>query len=60
MRVLPVVLVIRVGFVSREDLFFFAFFSLEGTQLGVAKAARSPPNLPFLGRRYCVLILGEI
>jgi hypothetical protein len=60
-RVLPVVLVIRAGFVSREDLvFLLQFFSLEGTQLGVAKAARFPPSLPFLGRRSCVLILGEI
>ena len=43
-----------------RTFFSFAFFSLEGTQLGVAKAARSPPSLPFLGRRSCVLIFSEI
>jgi hypothetical protein len=57
---LSAVLVIRAGFVSRENLFFFAFFSLEGTRLRVAKAARSPPSLPFPGRRSCVLILSKI
>ena len=56
---LSAVLVIRAGFVSRENLFFFAFFSLEGTRLRVAKAARSSPCLHFLGRRFCVLILSE-
>ena len=34
--------------------------SLEGTRLGVAKAARSPPSLPFLGRRFFNLILYEL
>ena len=41
-------------------MYFFFSFSLEGTRLGVAKAARSPPSLPFRGRRYCKLILCEL
>ena len=44
---------------SSHELLFSGFaknFSMEGTRLGVAKAARSPPSLPFLGRRYCNLI----
>ncbi len=46
---------------SRGLIFSFAIIFLwRGLKLGVAKAARSPPCLPFLGRRSCVLILSEI
>ena len=55
-RFLCEILVISMSYI----LFLLAFFSMEGTQLGVAKAAWSPPYLPFPGRRSCVLILGEI
>jgi hypothetical protein len=48
---------------TSHELLFSGFaknFSMEGTRLGVAKAARSPPNLPFLGRRFFNLILYEL
>jgi hypothetical protein len=44
---------------ARTYFFFCQNFSMEGTQLGVAKAARFPPSLPFLDQRSCCLILGE-
>jgi len=46
---LPAVLTCGSCYFDELYSFSLAFFSMEGTQLGVAKAARSPPSFPFLG-----------